>query len=452
MSNTYDVVVVGAGPAGLMAAKVAGENGLKVALLERKDSVTNIQRSCQTMVAIEDEYYFGERMYLDDNQKRLVFPVNNFSVRYDGPFKNFYAWNIYTPDGKHCINLGDYEGNRKGGSSKRLSAVYSKQDLLEGLFRDVEASGVQVFPGVNVVGHSRKGDINEIRTAEGKIFQGVFTIAADGINSRLMNVLGLNRERRFFGTLQGAGYYMRGVSPPYPEAVNYPVCYHKGLPYPIMLWVGPSPYAEDEFWVYAGGCSHPQISYQDVLDNTIKDSPFSPWFKEAEIVRRHAHVANIWSPTPTPFKDNVLITGDAGWTVEAECTGAMMSGRKAANSITEALRDGRPNREGVQHYIDWWQDSFPGFMDYRDFLTLMSTGLVGEDVSNYLYKLVNETLPCSLNPYKLINNINGAIMGQMGKIQQERPDIIAMLQKAASIPVEDQMKPFIQTGFPNCGV
>jgi hypothetical protein len=88
-------------------------------------------------------------------------------------------------------------------------------------------------------------------------------------------------------------------------------------------------------------------------------------------------------------------------------------------------------------------------MDYREFLTLMTSGLAGEDIANYLYKLVTETLPCSLNPYNLIKNINGSIMGKIATIQKERPDIITMMQTVATIPVEKQMKPFAINGFPN---
>ena len=39
MTELYDVLIVGAGPGGAMAAKVAGENGLKAALIERKKDI-----------------------------------------------------------------------------------------------------------------------------------------------------------------------------------------------------------------------------------------------------------------------------------------------------------------------------------------------------------------------------------------------------------------------------
>ncbi len=42
----YDIIVCGAGPGGLMAAKTAAEDGLKVLLIERKRDITEINRTC----------------------------------------------------------------------------------------------------------------------------------------------------------------------------------------------------------------------------------------------------------------------------------------------------------------------------------------------------------------------------------------------------------------------
>ena len=42
----YDLIVVGGGPGGLMAAKTAAEDGLKVLLIERKRNITEIKRAC----------------------------------------------------------------------------------------------------------------------------------------------------------------------------------------------------------------------------------------------------------------------------------------------------------------------------------------------------------------------------------------------------------------------
>ena len=79
MNNSYDLIVVGAGPAGLMAAKTAGEDGLNVALLERKTKIAEVTRACAMMFLGEDDSFFGERMYFSNKNKKMVFPVNGFS-------------------------------------------------------------------------------------------------------------------------------------------------------------------------------------------------------------------------------------------------------------------------------------------------------------------------------------------------------------------------------------
>ena len=54
MVKRYDVIVVGGGPGGLMAAKTAAEDGLNVLLIERKKEIAEIKRTCSYIV------YFNE--------------------------------------------------------------------------------------------------------------------------------------------------------------------------------------------------------------------------------------------------------------------------------------------------------------------------------------------------------------------------------------------------------
>ncbi len=63
MAAKFDLIVVGGGPAGLEAAKTAAENGLKVALLERKTHPATVLRSCAQMFLMNMDSFYEEHMY-----------------------------------------------------------------------------------------------------------------------------------------------------------------------------------------------------------------------------------------------------------------------------------------------------------------------------------------------------------------------------------------------------
>ena len=78
MTKQYDLVIIGGGPAGLMAAKVAGENGLKTALLERKTDITKIMRVDGGNINPVNEYIFEQTVTFNPQLSFMVFfPVKN---------------------------------------------------------------------------------------------------------------------------------------------------------------------------------------------------------------------------------------------------------------------------------------------------------------------------------------------------------------------------------------
>jgi len=111
MSKKYDVVIVGAGPAGLMAARAAGEHGLKVALIDRKTDIPRIHRSCGGVIGVNHSV-FGQRAVFHDELHKFTFPIAGFSLPYAGPYQNVYGYHIYSPGGKR-LELGDFSQLKK---------------------------------------------------------------------------------------------------------------------------------------------------------------------------------------------------------------------------------------------------------------------------------------------------------------------------------------------------
>jgi flavin-dependent dehydrogenase len=444
MSKHYDVVIVGAGPAGLTAAKFAGENGLNVALLERKTHITDVNRACTMMVLVLNEHIFGERPIFNEKNKKLSFPVNGFSVPYKGPTKNLYAWQFYSPGGQ-CITFGDYWESERLGDEGRISVVHCKSALLEGLLEDAERNHVEVFPSTNVVDIQKIKNGVTVHSAEGKTFTGTFVIAGDGTNSIIARRLGLNDERIFYATLVGLGWDMLGTEVEEPLA--------------LKAWVGEDevptyyfgiPRAYGDEYVFMGGGFAPNIDYRPFLERFVKQGRFSHWFRNAKPVSTVGFTENVYSPIPEPFRDNVLLVGDAAWCQEIEINGAILCGWNAANAVTFALADNKPNREGISGYLDWWKRSLFERHDYRDYMKPFTmTAYMSYEEIDYIFGLFKEPLPRCLHAFTGGRLMGEEIMNRLPVISQERPKLAEKIMKFATGSLEAAMAHEMRAGFPN---
>jgi len=447
VKNRYDLIVVGAGPAGLVAAKTAAESGLAVALLERKETVYEILRMCGMMLVSLSGRYMGERVVYNPQERLLSFPHNGFSLKYDGPTKNFYAWHIYSPN-HETILFGDYASNLAKGDAGRASAVYDKRALLRGLFEECQRLGVQVFAGENVIDVRRQGELVAVQSASGRLFKGVFVIAADGRQSRTARVMGMNKQRGFYGSVTSVGYEMTNLDLPQPYALQQPLV-KSGDP-PMLGFVVPRAWNHEgeDVWLVMTTNVDPEADHEGLFDYFTQQSQFAGWFKNGRKVRRCGCAGNMYAPIVHPFKDNVLFAGDAGWCQEAEMTGAVMSGWKAGSAVAFAMLEGAYSAQGVQSYLDWWQEHHISKLDHNVFLRNLYMPILCSDTEiDYIFSKINEILPTVLDPYEVPENLGKAMVKVIPVIQQERPELLQKLSGFTNLPPEVVLNKTIRAGF-----
>ena len=98
------------------------------------------------------------------------------------------------------FSFGDYDKLKNDPEKNRVGIALDKGAILKGLLEDAEAAGVEIFPGTNVTG-IETGESGVVVTGNGEPFEGSFVIAADGINSRIARLMGMNKERKFIATM-----------------------------------------------------------------------------------------------------------------------------------------------------------------------------------------------------------------------------------------------------------
>jgi flavin-dependent dehydrogenase len=421
----YDLIVVGGGPGGLMAAKTAAEDGLKVVLVERKRNITEINRTClQTFIINRltastemeagipnaDGYIDPVSIELLPDKCRFHFPVPGFSVDYDGSYVPYYNMIELSPSG--------YQIYRYKPNDKFWAVFYQKEVFLAGLLDSAQKAGAEILPettglgventpdGVKVLVRGKSGE----QTLEARK-----AIAADGVNSTIVESLGLNKDRKVMTPpSRVVEYEMEGIETDFPRFSLLVITV------PSLNSYGPIATAlKAEARVSLWSLTPDTLSPSTVLDKFIKHPNFAPWFRHARVVKKTAAglSTGLRTPISEPVAGNVVIVGDAAAPVETWIQGAVACGYMAVKAIERGLS----GQKGYAEYVNWWQKAF-AFNDphYWKVAGLMPVPRICSDEEvDYLYSLFHGRIGGAI----------GLIANNLELIKKGRPELYERLTK-----------------------
>lgn len=439
MKERYDVVVIGAGPAGLLAARAIAENGFDVAVVERREKIEAIGRTCGQSLLPPNEYFFGNLFHYNRRDRRFCFPNVGLSFPYSGAIKELYDWHLVSP-GKNTIHFGypeNYAPPVPGMVKAPIALVYDKETMVQDLLSEAKKHNVEVFPNTEFTDITWAGP-EVITIAGGKQFRSSFVIAADGTNSRAVQKLGYNHDRRHIANLYVKSFYVDGFkSPDGKEKILTGVGFVDDKPVYIFCLPRPEGTAWNALFLTFEG----DLDIGAAADRLMQESQFADCFKNAKRAREFAAMEYIFTPVINPFKNNVLITGDAGSCQELECLGAMITGWKAGLAVAAALKEFQLGiaPRAINEYCDWWLNTYIKQYDYQAYLQVFGIAYMfpGKEMIDHIFGLLKESFPPTFNPYTAVRLLGGRLQGIIPQLFASRPDMVQeLLPRLFAFPSE----------------
>lgn len=321
----YDIVVVGGGPAGSSAAFAAAKNGVKVALLEKEECISQSVRT-SGVTWIKDVKKFGipPDCYNEIKNYSFCSPNNQVSVR----------------------------------DSKPRAVVLDVRKTYQWLAEQAAKEGADIFVKTNVtdVIRNNQGKISGVKTSskENYIFNSKIVIDASGFQSVVAKSLGVATQWERFGA--GAEYEA------YAEHVDSDTWWLMvGQQYSPAGYAWIFPVSKNIIRIGVGvGKPESSIDPTERLKELMekKPGPIKNLGKITPIEFHYGLIPNDGLSRKTVY-DNLILVGDsAGQANPLVLEGiryAIMFGRVAGEVSANAIKSGDTSEKSLKKYEENWK-------------------------------------------------------------------------------------------------
>ena len=329
MKSAYDVIVVGAGPAGSTAACVAAARGLDVLLIEKRQEIGSLVR-CAEAVGAE-----SLRPYVEPDDRWINARIASYVVW------NSVGDHVRVPPTEPTLIVERKVFDRELAhrAAKAGAEVRAKTTAVGLLREDGRVAGVKI---------RSQGADYAVRAR--------LVIAADGVESQVARWAGLKTVppmKDYYAAIQ---YLLSGVS----HMVDQSECqYHIGqsLAPNGYAWVFPKGDDTANVGLVIGADVAAGVSAQAYLDRFV-----ARYFPRASILSVVVGGIPITGGIKRKVADGLMVVGDAAHQADPLTAGGinlgMIAGDMAAQVGAEAIRDGDVSASRLSEYERRWQKQF----------------------------------------------------------------------------------------------
>lgn len=354
----YDVIIVGAGPAGSMTAKTCAEKGLKVLVLE-KDAEIGAPKRCAEGLSMRG----FERAGLKYNPKYCAQEIQGLV--------------LWAPNGKSV----------KFAKDETWGYVLERKVFEKHLAKDAIKAGADYMVRTTVYdlikdGNGKPAGVKAKYLGDNVEFTASLIIGADGTESKVGRMAGLRTTNKLVDYISGFQYEMAGV-----EGLDQDK---------IHMWLGTEIVPKGYLWAFPKGddlvnigigiigTENAKKSARQYLDEFIKSHP--EHFKNASPVEINAGGIPVCGKIDDPFvADHIMLVGDAAHQVSPVHGGGMSTNLYAAQICgrvaAEAVKSKDFSKKKLMEYETEWRQTDGKKMEKHLKVRLLLEGLKDEDLN-----------------------------------------------------------------------